>query len=402
MSRPLTYHQDADNHIRDQRPVQGYINVATAYPAHVCLESPPMKQFQPAQTSHSVSPYYGEYNPSTHRTPTGSASTTVTRFDMLADNTQQTANLALAKPPLAGSNDPTVFPREQDGAGQPDHAPRTLMSLPQELRDMIWTQVLDPIPETALPPSTRTPLPPIILTSRPPTLAHVCQDSRAFSQERYKAAFDSRKTEFTSSELKAESRQGLEWVSRSTIRVLHTCDSHPTLKGLEGRFVLIHDSAYSISAEAKEQLAQLLSGVQDFQIMMCMGYEATVWIPYRAAKTFKLPWGWAWGTGRNSPQFVDIRDLALLQEIIRELEGLIWVGEEEHVCGITRLRNLVANAEKRQEFCTLSLERFVGLWDAFNTGADITGEVQLKRRMPKVGAVLQFLIMDELGPDPGA
>lgn len=84
-----------------------------------------------------------------------------------------------------------------------------------------------------------------------------------------------------------------------------------------------HDSANDISAEAKDEFAQLLSGVKDFQIMMCMGYEAAVWIPYRAAKTFKLPWGWALGIGRNASQFVDMRDLAVLQEIICELEGLV-------------------------------------------------------------------------------
>lgn len=195
---------------------------------------------------------------------------------MLVDTTPQAANLTLEELQLTESNDAAVFPHGKDGADQPDLTPRTLMSLPQELRDMIWAQVLDPIPETTLPPSTRTPLPPMILTSRPPALAHVCRDSRAFAQERYKAAHGSRKTTSTSSKLEAESRRGLEWVSRSTIGVLHTCDAYTTLMGLEGRFVIVHDPAYIISAEAKDQLAQFLSGVQDFQIMMCMGYEAAV------------------------------------------------------------------------------------------------------------------------------
>ncbi|KAK1775961.1 hypothetical protein QBC45DRAFT_453582 [Copromyces sp. CBS 386.78] len=288
---------------------------------------------------------------------------------------------------LAESNNAAVFPHRKDGAHQPDHTPRTLISRSD--------------PETTLPPSTRTPLPPMILTSRPPALAHVCRDSRAFAQERYKAAYGSRKTASTSSELEAESRRGLEWVSRSTIGVLHACESNPTLMGLEGRLVLVHDPAYlyPISAEAKEQFAQILSGVQDSQIMMCMGHEAAVWIPYRAAKTFKLPWGWALGTGRNSSQFVNIRDMAVLQEIIRELNGLVWVGAED-VCGITRLRDLVENAHKREEFCALSLERFKAFWNALNTLTDTNGEVRLKGRMPRIGTVLQFFIMDEpwLGP----
>ncbi|KAH7630578.1 hypothetical protein B0T09DRAFT_382515 [Sordaria sp. MPI-SDFR-AT-0083] len=303
---------------------------------------------------------------------------------------------------LTQSNSPTVLSHGKDGAGQPDHTPRTLISLPQELRDMIWAQVLDPIPETTLPPSTRTYLPAMILTSRPPALAHVCRDSRAFAQERYKVAYyGSRKTTPTSSELAAKRRRGLEWVSRSTIGVSYTYDKHPPLIGLGCRFVMNHGSTNDISAEAKDEFAQFLSGVKDFQIMMCMGYEAAVWIPYCAAKTFKLPWGWALGTGRNASQFVDMRDLAVLPEIICELEGLVWGAEEEDVCGITQLRDLVANAEKREEFCALSLESFKGLWDAFNAGTGITGEVQLRRRMPKIGTVLQFIIMDEPGLGPG-
>ena len=326
--------------------------------------------------------------------------TSLTRFDMLGDTPQQAADLTLDGLQLTESNDAGVFSHQENGAHQSDLTRPTLMSLPQELRGMIWAEVLDPIPETTLPPSTRTSLAPIILTSRPPVLAHVCRDSRTFAQDRYKkAAHDTRKTASTSSELETEAHRKLAWVSRSTIGVLHTCDSQFTLTGPEDRFVMVHDPTYNISAETKDQLARFLSEVQDSQIMMCMGYEASVWIPHRAAQSSKLPWGWVLGSGRNAPQFVDIRDLALLQEVIRDLEGLTWMGQED-VCGVTRLRDLVANADKREEFCASSLEQFKGLWDALTTGTNNLSGVQLKRPMPKIATVLQFLIMDEPGRGP--
>lgn len=324
---------------------------------------------------------------------------------MSTDTTQQAANLTLEELQPTGSNGAALFPHGEDGPDQQNSTPRALMSLPQELRDMIWAEALDPSPEKiTIPASKHVPLPPMILASRPPLLAHVCRDSRAFAQERYKAVYNSPKESSTSSELGAETHQRLEWVSRSTTRQIHTYSGsagHITTMGLEGGFVLIHDQSYNIYGVAKDQLAHFLPQAQDFQIMMCMGYDATVWIPYRAAKTFKLPWGWMLGTGRNSAQFVDTRDLAILQQVVRELGGLEWVEEDLDTCGITRLRDFVGNVKKREEFDALALERFKALWDELNTDTDSNCEAQLNRRMPKIRTVFQFLVMDEPGPGWG-
>lgn len=329
----------------------------------------------------------------------------VTRYEMLADTPQQATNLTLEEPQPTESNGAAVFSRGQQGPDQPNRTPRTLMSLPQELKDMIWAEALDPFPQKiTFPPSNYIPLSPMILTSRPPPLAHVCQDSRAFAQERYKAVYGFPEKLSTSSELEAETHRALEWVSRSMIRLMHTYSGSGgciTTMGLEGGFVLVHDQSYNIYDDAKDQLVRLLSQAQDFQIMMCMGYEASVWIPYRAAKMFKLPWGWMLGTGRNSAQFVDTRDLAILQQVVHELEGLEWMEDNLDTCGITRLRDFVGNIKKREEFDALALERFKALWDELNTGTNNNGEARLMRRMPKIRTVFQFLVMDEPGPGWG-
>ena len=310
---------------------------------------------------------------------------------MPPDITQQAANLTPEALQLTETDNATVSSHgKKDGASYPEYTPRTLMTLPQELRDMVWVEVHDPIPDLALPPDHRTPLPPMMLTSRPPILANICQETRAFAQKRYKAEYE---TESTSSELEAKSRRGLAWVSRSNIGVLHTTHSYTPSPGLEGRFIIVHDQAHHLSAPVKDHLAKFLSAAEDFQFMVCMGYEAAVWISYRAARASKLPWGWALGTGRNSSQFVDIRDIVVLRELVRELEAVQFQmgSEARDARALRRLRTLVDNVEKREELCALSSERFKALWDALNTD----GEVRLKRPMPKVGTVLQFLIMDD-------
>ncbi|KAK3400342.1 hypothetical protein B0T20DRAFT_182443 [Sordaria brevicollis] len=327
---------------------------------------------------------------------------------MSTDTTQQAANQTLGELQPTERRGAAPFLHGEDRPDQQNTStPRTLMSLPQELRDMVWAEALDPSPEKmAVPPSKHVPLPPMILTSRPPLLAHVCRDSRAFVQERYKAAYGVPENLSTSNGLGVEGRQRLMWVSRSTIRQIHTFSGsagHITTMGLDphGSFVLIHDQSYTIYGEVKDQLAHLLPQAQDFQIMMCLGYHSTVWIPCRAAKTFKLPWGWMLGTGRNSPRFVDTRDLGFLQQVLRELDGLEWTEEDLDTCGITRLRDFVGNVKKREEFDTLASGLFKALWDKLNTGMDNDGEVRLNRGMPKIRTVFQFLVMDEPGPGWG-
>ncbi|KAK1778448.1 hypothetical protein QBC45DRAFT_393311 [Copromyces sp. CBS 386.78] len=331
--------------------------------------------------------------------------------------------------------------------------PVTFWSLPRELRDMIWSEVLGPeddifqgnvitsVYDTESEARARIDADrsegmfggwytrrddgrfthvthaPIALSSRPPLpLAHLCQESRAFALHKYDAAYSKAR--------RADLNQGrgerFRWLSRYAARItaifildLQSYDGDIEVPlGEDERLILLchRENRVSWRPRGNQQtdqdglnqnaVVELLKKAKDYQILIksplpCQ--EAYMIDKYVARK---------WGVfadrapGEDFPKsratewgtetFVEVRDIAPMVQLLRDINsGGSRRLEEKRLFPYGNALDDLEDRERVQKEFSKCLEPLEELWAANVDEKELSSQSRYGR-MPKIGHVMKF------------
>ncbi|KAK3950196.1 hypothetical protein QBC32DRAFT_376885 [Pseudoneurospora amorphoporcata] len=293
---------------------------------------------------------------------------------MTEDHEQDKPEVADDLNPTHTSDDGLLFHVTQLATTRKDRV--TFWSLPREIRDLIWNEVLDSEDDIFQANVTRSVCDtelwgdawshanryeevrfkrredgrfnkitraPILLSSRPPLpLAHLCQESRGFVLQKYDAAY--RKARHP--DLNQERGGRFRWLSRSTPRLLSInignrdydeADMKVPLGDHEPLILLCHRnnrrSWESTRNNLKKQTAllELLKKAQDYQIMICWNHGDRVTEEFLVDRNIAQNWGVFAdrAPGQDFPQerdtqpqagiFVELPDIFPMVQLLRDI-----------------------------------------------------------------------------------
>ncbi|KAK3344660.1 hypothetical protein B0H65DRAFT_442162 [Neurospora tetraspora] len=276
----------------------------------------------------------------------------------LKDNQQRMA----AVPTTYTSGGNLLFHVTQLATARKDHV--TFWSLPREVRDLIWSEVLGseddifqanvitsvchrkskaraPAPangyETLRPARrddgrfTRTTYADILLSSRPPLpLAHLCQESRAFALQKYDAAYSKAR----GPDLNQERGSRFRWLSRYAARIMtikipdldyNVADIKVPLEEDEPLIVVCWPELNynglppgNLETEVDRlklnALLELLKKAKDYQIMICV--DTTLSDPFLVDRNIARNWG-VFADRASGEDFAENRANKLLRDLNR-------------------------------------------------------------------------------------